>query len=53
MTILETQIRKTAKEANITELELITAMQGECASRGDEESLQALIELKYKFIPKV
>lgn len=47
---LKAEIEKTAKEANATELQIITAMQGECAKRGDENTLRVLCEIKRDYI---
>lgn len=49
-TELKTEIEKTAKESNCTELEIITAMQGHCASVGDEKTLSALCDIKNDYI---
>lgn len=50
MTTLRNEIKKTAKETGYTELEIITAMQGVLAAKGDEENLSVLIRLKREYI---
>lgn len=49
-TELKKQIEKTAKEANSTEIKIITAMQGICASVGDESTLEILCDIKSDYI---
>ena len=47
---IKKEIEKAAKEANCTELEIITAMQGECAKRNDETTIEILCDLKWDYI---
>ena len=46
------EIEKTAKEANATEIEIITAMQGQCAKLKNEDMLETLSEIKWDYIVK-
>jgi len=48
--LLKTEIEKTAKEENVSEIEIITAMQGHCAKMNDEKTLEILCELKMDYI---
>jgi hypothetical protein len=48
--LLRKEIEKTAREANLTELEVITAMQTISAANNDEATLEILCELKYDYI---
>ena len=52
MSFLKTQIEKTAKEINATEIEVISAMQTECANRGDEKAILELHTLKMEYIKR-
>lgn len=47
---LKNEIKKTAKEINCTEIEIITAMQSECAKQKNEEMLEVLCEIKSDYI---
>ena len=50
MKALKTQIEISAKEANCTELEIISAMQSDLAKKGDEKNLKILCDLKWEYI---
>lgn len=50
MSLLKKQVEKTAKEAGVSELEIITAMQAISAQKGDESTLEALASLKWDYI---
>ena len=50
ITLLRKMIKETAAEAECTEIEIITAMQGECAKRKDETTLGALIDIKNEYL---
>ena len=52
-TLLKQEIEKAAKEANCTEIEIITAMQGAMAMKGDEETLKVLCKIKSEYINKM
>ncbi len=47
---LKETIINTAKEADCTELEIISAMQSQCAKTKEENTLEMLCELKWDFI---
>ena len=48
--MLKQQVEKAAREVNATEIQIISAMQSECAARGDEKSIEALAKLKWDYI---
>jgi len=48
--ILISEIKKTAKETNKSENEVITAMQGILAAKNDMKNLQILCDLKWENI---
>lgn len=46
-------ISETAKLTGATEIEIISAMQSQCAKIGDTKTLDALCKIKRKFIDKI
>lgn len=49
MKFLKSQIEQAAKDAGVSEIEIISIMQGECAKRGDEKSIEILHRLKMQY----
>jgi hypothetical protein len=41
---------ESAKSANCSEIKILSAMQAECAKRGDENTISVLADLKWDFI---
>ena len=51
--ILKLEIEKTAREANVSEIEIISQMQGLLVSKGDEKSILQLHTLKMQYAKKL
>ena len=47
---IQREITAAAKEADCHELDIISAMQTECAKRGEEDMLKVLCDIKWDFI---
>ena len=47
---IKSDIEKSAKEANCTEIQIISKMQGICASLGDEKHIEILCSIKSDYI---
>lgn len=49
---IKNEIEKTAKEANCSEIEIISQMQGILAKKGDEKGILELHQLKMEYALK-
>lgn len=45
-------IEEQARSINVNEVELISTIQGICATKGDEKMIEILAELKWEYIEK-
>ena len=47
---LKALVEKTAKEANTTEIEIISVMQSVAATKGEEKTIKELADVKWDYI---